>query len=107
MLNFENGRKDTGYADEYAAARIGRVGANRMALGLPCIPHRDAGDALNYARLARLTLKVWEDLNRLRKAVHEDYSKVLQMTGKDRDEIMVLATRENQIMDVIEFGLSK
>lgn len=92
--------------DEYAAARIGRIGANRMAMGLPCIPDRDTGDAKNYALLAELALKVWADLIRLKSCVHQDYHKTLQMTGSDRSEMMVLATRVETIKAVAEHGPS-
>lgn len=98
--------KDTGHADDYKAASIGRVGSNRMSLGIPAVPHPEHGDMVNYARLAELTLKVWSDLIRLKSSVHAGYHKTLQMTGEERAQVMVLGTRINTIERVINEGPS-
>lgn len=90
------------HQEDYKAAAIALIGADRMGVGLPSLHDKRQGDLVPYARLALLTIKVWSDLTRLKSAVHEGYQSTLQMTGDERTEMMVLATRVGNITNVLE-----
>lgn len=79
------------HEEDYAAAREGAVGADRMSLHLPIIPDPVRGDMDKVAKLSRLAVMCWCDLILLKMAVHEDYQKVLQMTPPDKMALMELS----------------
>lgn len=89
------------HQQDYRNAREALLHGDRMTVGLPCLPDKKMGDLLHYVQLARMTIKIWDDLCRLKAVVHEDYAKVLQMTTWDNTEAMVLATRKAVIEDVL------
>lgn len=78
----------------YRDARVGLLGADRMAAGLPCIPHQDIGDLVEVQKLnADLAAKDAE-IKRLEAALaeaiqdKESWQKTAVVLGTLRDQMM-------------------
>jgi hypothetical protein len=69
--------------DEYRAAACGRIGADRMILGLACIPDPERGDMQIVADLRVLVAVVTEQRNYCRKTLLLVKS-YLEVIGVDR-----------------------